>query len=204
MYYLFGMIFWVRVVFRKTVVGDWCLEYLSSSQSQVKSRHQVMVQCIYASGLGFDWSVLSWCDWLSKRESCVIYIYIYIYIYIHTPIYKNYMENSGTSTVAQFLVYRKTQINAITSIPHMYVRMSKPQATSDLPQPTHSEGYMGASSCPSHISVSSRFRNSCRMTICSWYGCVCFTSLQSTSTNELGHWLVITPFTGKLKLPSAP
>ena len=34
-----------RVVFRKTVVGDWCFDYLSGShlQSQVKSRRQMMV-----------------------------------------------------------------------------------------------------------------------------------------------------------------
>ena len=39
------MIVQVRVVFRKTVVGDWCLDYLSGShlQSQVKSRRQMMV-----------------------------------------------------------------------------------------------------------------------------------------------------------------
>ena len=35
----------MRVVSRKTVVGDWCFDYLSSShlQSQVKSLHQMMV-----------------------------------------------------------------------------------------------------------------------------------------------------------------
>ena len=43
--YLFGVIVQVRVVFRKTVVGDWRFDYLSGShlQSQVKSRHQMMV-----------------------------------------------------------------------------------------------------------------------------------------------------------------
>ena len=43
--YLFSMIIWVRVVFRKIVVGDWCFDYLRGShlQSQVKSRHQMMV-----------------------------------------------------------------------------------------------------------------------------------------------------------------
>ena len=35
----------MKVVFRKTVVGDWCFYYLSGShlQSQVKSRRQMMV-----------------------------------------------------------------------------------------------------------------------------------------------------------------
>ena len=38
--YLFGVIVRVRVVFRKTVVGDWCFDCLSGShlQSQVKSQ----------------------------------------------------------------------------------------------------------------------------------------------------------------------
>ena len=41
----FVVIVRVKVVFRKTVVGDWCFDYLSSShlQSQVKSRHRMMV-----------------------------------------------------------------------------------------------------------------------------------------------------------------
>ena len=55
------MIFWVRIAFRKTVVGDWRFDYLSHLQSQVKSRHQIH-DGIYASGLGSDWSVLSWSD----------------------------------------------------------------------------------------------------------------------------------------------
>ena len=44
-YYLFSVIIRVRVVFRKAVVGDWSFDYLNSShlQSQVKSRHQIMV-----------------------------------------------------------------------------------------------------------------------------------------------------------------
>ena len=65
--YLFGVIIWVRVVFnRKTVAGDWHFDYLCGShlQSQVKSRHQMMVF------MPLDWSVLSWRDWSSKRESC--------------------------------------------------------------------------------------------------------------------------------------
>ena len=39
------MIIRVRVVFRKTDVGDWCFAYLSGShiQSQVKSHSQMMV-----------------------------------------------------------------------------------------------------------------------------------------------------------------
>ena len=43
--YLFGVIVQVRIVFRKTVVGDWRFDNLSGShlQSQVKSRHQKMV-----------------------------------------------------------------------------------------------------------------------------------------------------------------
>ena len=43
--YLFGVIVRVRVVFRKTVVGDWRFDYLSGShlQSQVKSCCQMMV-----------------------------------------------------------------------------------------------------------------------------------------------------------------
>ena len=55
--YLFGVIVQVRVVFRKTVVGDWRFDYLSSShlQSQVKSRRQMMV----FMHLGLDWPVLS-------------------------------------------------------------------------------------------------------------------------------------------------
>ena len=44
--YLFGVMIRVKVVFRKTVVGDWRFDYLSSShlQSQVKSRRQMMVE----------------------------------------------------------------------------------------------------------------------------------------------------------------
>ena len=43
--YLFGVIIWVRVVFRKIVVGDWHVNYLSGShlQNQVKSLPQMMV-----------------------------------------------------------------------------------------------------------------------------------------------------------------
>ena len=43
--YLFGVIVRVKVVFRKTVVGDWRFDYLSGShlQSQMKSRRQMMV-----------------------------------------------------------------------------------------------------------------------------------------------------------------
>ena len=43
--YLFGVIVQVKVVFRKTVVGDWRFDYLSDShlQNHVKSRHQMMV-----------------------------------------------------------------------------------------------------------------------------------------------------------------
>ena len=43
--YLFGVIVQAKVVFRKTVVGDWRFNYLSGShlQSQVKSRRQIMV-----------------------------------------------------------------------------------------------------------------------------------------------------------------
>ena len=43
--YLFGVIVRVKVVFRKTAVGDWCFDYLSSShhQSQVKSHRQMIV-----------------------------------------------------------------------------------------------------------------------------------------------------------------
>ena len=43
--YRFSVIVQVRVVFRKTVVGDWCFDYLSGShlQSQVKSGRQMMV-----------------------------------------------------------------------------------------------------------------------------------------------------------------
>ena len=44
-YCLFGVIIRVKVVFRKTVVGDWRFVYLSGShlQSQVKSLRQMMV-----------------------------------------------------------------------------------------------------------------------------------------------------------------
>ena len=43
--YLFVVIVWVKVVFRKTVVGDWRSDYLNGShlQSQVKSPRQMMV-----------------------------------------------------------------------------------------------------------------------------------------------------------------
>ena len=42
---MFSVIVWVRLVFRKTAVGDCCFHYLSSShlQSRVKSRRQMMV-----------------------------------------------------------------------------------------------------------------------------------------------------------------
>ena len=44
-YYLFDVIVWVKVVFRKTVFGDWRFDYLSGSrlQSQVKNRRQMMM-----------------------------------------------------------------------------------------------------------------------------------------------------------------
>ena len=57
----------MRVLFRKTVVGDWCFDYLSSSESSEESSSDY---AIYDSGRGLDWSVLPWCDWLSKCESC--------------------------------------------------------------------------------------------------------------------------------------
>ena len=43
--YLFSVIVRVKVMFRKTVVGDWRFDYLSGShlQSHVKSRRQMMV-----------------------------------------------------------------------------------------------------------------------------------------------------------------
>ena len=43
--YMFSVIVRERVIFRKTVVGDWRFNYLSGShlQSQVKSRRQMMV-----------------------------------------------------------------------------------------------------------------------------------------------------------------
>ena len=43
--YVFGVIFRVRIVFRKTVVCDWHFDYLSGShlQSQVKSQRQMTV-----------------------------------------------------------------------------------------------------------------------------------------------------------------
>ena len=68
--YLFSMIVRVRVVFRKTVVGDWRFNYLSGShlQSQVKSCCRMMVFMPLVMLL--DWSVLSWCDWSAKHESC--------------------------------------------------------------------------------------------------------------------------------------
>ena len=50
--YLFGMIIQVKVVFRKTVVGDRHFDYLTHLQSQVKSCHQMIVHCIFVSGLG--------------------------------------------------------------------------------------------------------------------------------------------------------
>ena len=65
--YLVGVIVRVRVVFRKTVVGDWCFDHLSGShlQSQVKSRRQWYL-CL--------WSCFGWVSfvviWSSKHESC--------------------------------------------------------------------------------------------------------------------------------------
>ena len=52
--YLFGVIAQVRVVFRKTVVGDWRFDYLSGShlQSQVKIGCQMMAFTLKSKTLG--------------------------------------------------------------------------------------------------------------------------------------------------------
>ena len=49
----------VRVVFRKTVVGDWCVDYLSSKSSSESSEESLSDDSIYAYmyGHGFGWSV---------------------------------------------------------------------------------------------------------------------------------------------------
>ena len=56
--YMFSVVVWVKVVFRKTVDGDTFRlpERQSSSESSEESSSD---DGIYASGLGLDWSVLS-------------------------------------------------------------------------------------------------------------------------------------------------
>ena len=54
-FYLFGVIVQVRVVFRKTVVGDWRFDYLSGTHLQ--SEESSSDDGVYASGLALDWSV---------------------------------------------------------------------------------------------------------------------------------------------------
>ena len=56
----------VRVVLRKTVVGDWPFDHLSDSHLQ--SLHQMMA--FMPLLVFFDWSVSSWGDWLSSPRSC--------------------------------------------------------------------------------------------------------------------------------------
>ena len=60
----------VRVVFRKTVAGDWRFDHLSGShlQSQVKS-HQMMVVGV-TCGLVLLWLLLSiWCCYTENQKS---------------------------------------------------------------------------------------------------------------------------------------
>ena len=45
----------VRVVFRKTVVNDWCFDYLSGSHLLSYKVKSLSDDAIYASGCGFDW-----------------------------------------------------------------------------------------------------------------------------------------------------
>ena len=56
------VIVWVRVVFRKTVVGDSCFDYLSAShlQSQVKSILQMIVSTLLVVLIPIH------CIWISK------------------------------------------------------------------------------------------------------------------------------------------
>ena len=62
--YLFGMIFWVRVVFRKTVVSDWRFDYLSGShlQSHYCFYYFCFVVCMF--WLWWGYGVQSACGFL--------------------------------------------------------------------------------------------------------------------------------------------
>ena len=69
--YLFGMIVWVKVVFRKTACCWWLTFWLPERQSSSESREESSSDDgVYVSCLGSNRSVLSWCDWSSKHESC--------------------------------------------------------------------------------------------------------------------------------------
>ena len=71
--HLFGVIVRLKVVFRKTVVGDWRFDYLSSShlQSQMKSRCQMMVFMPVVLVLIGQFNMLL-CRWGSLCEQSIL------------------------------------------------------------------------------------------------------------------------------------